>query len=73
MKKKTKTIKAWAALTYMNELIGWLGGDGTRLPVWEDNALGITEAHEFLGYNKFHKPKLVPVTITYEVPKKPKK
>lgn len=47
------------------DLLGWFGGDGTRIPVWETGKEARAEAKAFLKDNKFHKPVLIKATISY--------
>lgn len=37
---------------FRGKAVGWIGGDGTRIPVWENDPAGKKESKNFLKYGK---------------------
>lgn len=65
MKTGTETMEVYTVRLKDEPPMEWYGGDGSRIPVWESS--NIKEAKQFIKDNKYHRPKLVKATLTYEI------
>jgi len=62
---KMKSVEVLTVL-FKGKVTAWFGGDGNRVPVWEDNKQGRKEAQWFLNHNRYHKPVIVKALIVYQ-------